>query len=353
MPPRVEGQLSDALIEGLNDPAIGLDRLGVIRVFNKAAGEVFGVKPSQAIGHTLLDVVPISDFARAFIAQIKDSCPVPVEQIMVLDGNRVFAVNISSVRTERGRNLGAVAVLRDMAGVQKIERSLDEVLNDLSRRISVPLTAIKGFVETLLEGPYQDQVITKRFLQIINQETNRLVRLVMTLEESVRANPAMPLNKTKGRLEELVSSVVEMFTPIAANKHVQLHTNFQEGLPWVDMDCELVRRAVVNLVDNAVRFTGVKGPGEVTIGVTQDGRSVVITVEDNGIGISKSDLPHVFERFYRSSLEPAASLGGTGLGLSVSQEIVEAHGGSVAIDSQLGQGCKFTVKLPIRLASNC
>lgn len=348
MPPRVESQLSDALIEGLGDPAIGVDRVGVVRVFNHEAGQVFNISPEEAIGRDIWDILPLSEFTRALISQIKETEPHPVEQVMVLPGDKLYAVRIFPVRTARRRNLGAVCILRDMAGVQKIEKGLDQILRDLSRRISVPLTSIKGFVETLLEGAYGDPNITKRFLQIINEETNRLVRLVMTLEESANLNSGLVVSKSRTRLESVVDAAVEMFTPIAAGRNVTIERLYAEGLPWVEVDSALLRKAVVNVVDNAVRFSAVNGQGKVTISVAKVERNVTICVRDDGIGIAANDLPHVFERFYRSELEPAASLGGTGLGLTVAQEIVEGHGGTVVVHSDGCQGTEVTITVPIR-----
>ncbi len=347
MPPRIEGQLADALIENLSDPCLGIDRSGDLRVFNRLAGRLFGLKPKEAIGRSVLEVLPLDDFTRAFIALVKSSDPVPSEQVMVFPGNRLFAVQMAPVRTSRGRNLGAIAVLRDMAGVQKIERGLDQIIEDMTRRISVPLTSIKGFVETLLEGSYRDLEITHRFLQIINEETNRLVRLVMSLEESAHAGEAPTIFRTRGRLEPIVQAALEMFRPVAVNKGVDLQVELGEDLPWLSLDFDLVQRALVNLVDNAVRFTGLRGKGRVLVRTAFQDREVLVVVQDDGVGITPEDLPHIFERFYRTMEGPGAELGGTGLGLSVAWEIVEAHGGRIVVESTPGKGATFTVRLPV------
>ncbi|MDO5296053.1 MAG: ATP-binding protein [bacterium] len=348
MPPRIEGQLSDALIKGLSDPAIGIDRVGMVRVFNDEAGVALGIKPEDAIGRKVWEVVTVSELSRAFMAQIKDSNPVTVEQVMVFPNNRLFAVKVQAVRTDKGRNLGAVAVLRDMAGIQKIERGIDQIMSDLNRSISAPLTAIKGCVETLLEGAYNDRTITHRFLQMINDEANRLVRLVMTLERSLADESAHKLNKTKCRLEDLVRSVIDMFVKVAENHHVSLAVEFPENLPWVEVDRALLNKALVNLVDNAVRYTGINNQGQIVITLSQRERTVVIEVKDNGIGIPPEERERIFERFYRGSDEKVANLGGIGLGLPVAADIVKAHGGTIEVSSEEGQGSTFTVVLPIR-----
>ncbi len=348
MPPRVEGQLSDALIQGMSDPAIGIDRVGLIRVFNNVAGAVLGISPQEAIGRKVWEVVTVPELSRAFMAQIKDSNPVTVEQVMVFPNNRLFAVKVFSVRTERGRNLGAVAVLRDMAGVQKIERGIDQIMVDLNRSISAPLTAIKGCVETLLDGAYRDQNVTHRFLQMINEDANRLVRLVMTLDESLKDEKAQHLNKSKCRIEDLLSKVVDMFHKVATSKNVVITLDVADALPWIEADSVLLSKALVNIIDNAVRYTGAKGEGSVNISVAQSERTVVIAVRDTGIGIPPEEQTRIFERFFRGSAREVTDLGGTGLGLSVAADIIKAHGGSVRVESELGSGSTFTLVLPIR-----
>jgi len=348
LPPRIEGQLSDALIENLSDPCLGIDRSGDIRVFNRLAGRLFGVKPKEAIGKSVLEVLPLDDFTRAFDlpGQVQRSGS-PANRSWSSPAIGSFAVQMAPVRTSRGRNLGAIAVLRDMAGVQKIERGLDQIIEDMTRRISVPLTSIKGFVETLLEGSYRDREITHRFLQIINEETNRLVRLVMSLEESAHAGEAPTIFRTRGRLEPTVEAALEMFRPVAANKGVDLQIDLSEDLPWLSLDFDLVQRALVNLIDNAIRFTGLRGKGRVLVRTGFQNREVLVVVQDDGVGITPEDLPHIFERFYRTMEGPGAELGGTGLGLSVALEVVEAHGGRIEVESTPGEGATFTVHLPV------
>lgn len=347
MPPRIEGQLSDALVEGLGDPCLGIDRSGEIRIFNAQAGRLFGLRPRDIIGKSIYEALPLSEFTRAFIAQIKASEPSPVEQVMVFPGDRLFAVQLSPVRTDRGRNLGAIAILKDMAGVQKIEKGLDQFLVDVTRRISVPLTSIKGFVETLLEGPYQDPDITRRFLQIINEEANRLVRLVMSLEESSHPGETPALALGTVHIDGVIQGAADMFREVAAGKNVELVVHGEPDLPLLQGDAEQLRRALVNLVDNAVRFTGVKGRGQVKVSAVHRNGSLHLAVADTGVGIPPEEQARIFERFYRVSEGPAAGLGGTGLGLSVAKEIVEAHGGSIEVQSKPGKGSTFTIHLPV------
>ena len=351
MPPRVEGQLSDALIAALEDGVIGCDRNGCIRIFNGAACSIFSVKENEVLGELCWNVLPGGEFARALVSQIKDSDPEPVQRLMLFPDQRMFAVKMYAVRSERGRNLGAYAVLRDMSGVKRIERSLDDVFNSLTQELANPLTTIKGFVETLLEGAYLDTEVTRRFLQIINGEANNLVRLVMSLDSVVHVeNDAQPV-KARFRLEALLERCVDLFVPVASSKRVEITCDFADNLPWIVADEKLLHRAFLNLMDNAVRYVSVKGGGKVALRVFKQDRNLVTEIKDDGIGITAEDMPHIFERFYRGHSAEVVNLGGAGLGLTVAQSVVQAHKGVIKVESEPGKGSVFTVVLPIRLES--
>ncbi len=347
MPPRVEGQLSEALIKGSEDGILGVDRSGSVRIFNDAIGEIFSISPGEAIGKNVWDILPKCEFSRALLSQIKDSNPEPIQRLMLFPNERMFSVKMMAVRSDRGRNLGAYASLRDVSGMQKIERSLDDVFTSLTREISVPLTTIKGFVETLLEGAYLDAQVTRKFLQIINGEANNLVRLVMSLDSVVKDKDSQPI-MSRFRLENLIQECIATFDPVAANKKVAFKLAISDDLPWITADPRLLRQVFVNILDNAVRFTGVKGGGLVEINIDIKDRQFIVTVRDNGVGISEADLPHIFERFFRGSGSENANLGGSGLGLSVAEGIVKAHHGHISVSSCKGEGSTFTVILPVR-----
>ena len=347
MPPRVEGQLSEALIQGSEDGILGVDRSGVIRIFNGTMGKIFSISPNEAIGKNVWDILPKCEFSRALLSQIKDSNPESIQRLMLFPNEHMFSVKLMAVRSDRGRNLGAYASLRDVSGMRKIERSLDDVFTSLTREISVPLTTIKGFVETLLEGAYLDAQITRKFLQIINGEANNLVRLVMSLDSVVKDKDSQPI-MSRFRLEDLIQECIATFEPVAANKKVTFKLSISDDLPWISADPRLLRQVFVNILDNAVRFTGVRGGGQVDINIDVKNRQFIVTVKDNGVGISPADLPHIFERFFRGSGSETANLGGAGLGLSVAEGIVKAHHGNISVSSSKGEGSTFTVVVPVR-----
>ncbi|MGM9999360.1 MAG: ATP-binding protein [Candidatus Bruticola sp.] len=351
MPPRVEGQLSEALIQESEDGILGIDRTGCVRIFNGAAGRIFGVKPCEAVGLNVWDVLPKCEFSKALLSQIKESDPEPLQRLMLFPNERMFSVKMMAVRSARGRNLGAYASLHDVSGMQKIERGLDDVFTSLTREISIPLTTIKGFVETLLDGAYLDTQITRKFLQIINGEANNLVRLVMSLDSVTKDREIKP-TMSRFRLEELVQECISAFEPIAAGKNISLICHIANDLPWITADPRLLRQVFINILDNGVRFTGVKGGGRIEVDLSMRGREFVVSIKDNGVGIEADDLEHIFERFYRGKNSASANLGGAGLGLSAAESIVKSHNGTISASGTPGEGSLFTIVLPVRPNDN-
>lgn len=307
---------------------------------------MLGVKADDVLEKELWEVLPINDFTRSLSQAVKASEPEESEQVVVFPPDRVYVAQMIPVESPDGRNSGVVAYLRDMTAVQKIERGLDQFLTDVNAQLKLPLTAIKGYVETLLEGAYQNQEVTKRFLQVINEETNRLTRLVVSLEEAA-TGPGSEPQKAPTDLLVIIREVAGMFNQVAAEKNLALQLALPTSLPSLSVAGEGMRRVLVNLIDNAVKCTGLKGYGWVKVTVRETPTDVEIVVADSGVGIDPDEQDKVFERFYRVTTGPAAELGGTGLGLAVAQEIVEQHGGSVSVASQVGDGATFTVKLPL------
>ncbi|MBI3925952.1 MAG: PAS domain-containing sensor histidine kinase [Armatimonadetes bacterium] len=341
---RVRGQLLEALLDGLQDACLGVDRSGRIKFINPAACRLLEIR-GDVLEEKFWDVFPINDFTRSLSGIVNDYDPSPTEQVVVFPDDRVYLAALIPVFNE-GRNQGVVALLRDMAAVQKIEKGIDQFLADINRQLKLPLTAIKGYVETLLEGAYTNEAITRRFLQVINEETNRLTRLAVSLEEAAGAAGPAPAPEPTD-LVPLVRASVEMFSSIAAEKNLQLKAELPDRLPPVMVEREGFRKVLINLIDNAVKCTGLKGHGWVRVsGDCREG-SVIVAVNDSGVGIPEPEQERIFEQFYRVKTGPAAELGGTGLGLFLAREIVSRLGGTITVESKPEEGATFSVRLPL------
>lgn len=345
---RVRGQLLDALLESLPDSCLGVDRSGRVRFVNQRALKLLSADPkAEWVDQTIWDVLPTSDFLKLLGQTVKSSVDTPVEQVVLIPPQSLCLCQLSPVHNEENRLQGWVAYLRDMTPVQQIEKGLDDLLRDVNQQLRTPITAIKGYVETLLEGAYQSPEVTKRFLQVINEETNRVTRLVLSLEEAANPN-AKPAEPVQLDLIPMLRRAATMFEGVAREKNLALACDLPERLPAVEVREDEIHKVLVNLLDNAVKCTGLKGYGQVKLQAEARRAGLEIHVIDNGVGIAEHEQAKVFEKFYRVQDGPASELGGTGLGLAVSRQIVEEHGGQLEVRSTVGQGSTFTVRIPFK-----
>jgi two-component system phosphate regulon sensor histidine kinase PhoR len=260
-------------------------------------------------------------------------------------GERVYRVSAVPIRDEGGGQEGAVLVLRDVTQVRQLERMRSEFVANVSHELRTPLTSIRGFAETLREGAAEDPQVRARFLGIIIAEANRLQRLLddlLTL--SYVENRQVELKAGRAAVEETAAEVVALLGPLAEAKKLELRLNLSSPLPPVNVHPDYLRQIMVNLVDNAIKYTP-RG-GKVEIAARVQGQAVQVEVRDTGIGIPAEALPRLFERFFRVDKARSRELGGTGLGLAIVKHLLERHGGSISVRSAPGRGSTFTFTLP-------
>jgi two-component system phosphate regulon sensor histidine kinase PhoR len=233
---------------------------------------------------------------------------------------------------------------------QKIEqlRYLDKVRTDfvanVSHELKTPLTSIRGFVETLEDGAIDDRDNARRFLAIIKKHTQRLGSIIDDLLRLSELESGGGIQKTTFDLKGLIDEVVMGFGHSLAAKHQNLTIASVAGDFTIRGDRDKLEQVFVNLIDNATKYT--EEGGQIKVQLADNGDSVIVTIEDNGIGIPKEDVERVFERFYRVDKARSREVGGTGLGLSIAKHIVLAHKGEICIDSESGKGTRVLVTLP-------
>lgn len=349
MPKKILGTLTDHLIDTLDEACLGVDREGRIQFANPPACEVLGLGEDWR-GVKIWDATAVREFIRAFAPLIKDSNATSREQVIVLPGDRAWLAQMAPVRGSEGRLAGAVAVLRDVSSIKRIENDVTSLVQRISQELKVPLTSIKGYVETLLEGALTDPAVCKRFLQIINDETNRMTRLLVGLldaagQETVSSTPPILAEVSPSRL---LRRVVDSLAPFACQKELEMVLRLSEPLGNVRAHEGYLEQALTNLLDNAIKFTGLDTSvrGRVTVTGRDDGSRVLIDIQDNGVGIDAAEHERIFERFYRVRSGAGAELGGTGLGLTIARDMVRVMGGSLEVRSASGEGSTFTISLP-------
>jgi two-component system, OmpR family, phosphate regulon sensor histidine kinase PhoR len=349
MPRRVRSGLQEIVLEHINDAVLAIDRDGKIVIFNALASAVFETSEETALGKKVWEIIKFSEFSRILMSTVKESDARTREQIILFPHNRLFQVRIFQARGDDSKLLGAIAILKDLSEFSKIEKAVNKYVANVSHELKTPLTSIKGYVETLLEGAYySDPEVTRKFLQVINEETNRMTRLILGMLELVRISGAPCQIELKPHsIYPLVHDAARVLIPIAQQNNINLSFKVPEDLPPVLVNEDKIKQVFINLIDNAIKFTGLKKEGHVVIEARDENKYMRISVSDDGIGIAPEHIDKVFERFYRVKEGPPAELGGTGLGLSITREIIEEHKGKITVESEVGKGTKFTITLPL------
>ncbi|WZL73083.1 ATP-binding protein [Clostridiaceae bacterium 35-E11] len=267
------------------------------------------------------------------------------ESIRIKDA--IFHARYAPFKNEKGEKTGIVMVIQDITERQKLDNMRKEFVANVSHELKTPLTSIKSYTETLLDGALEDQGIAEHFLKVIDSEADRMNRLVQDLLQLSRLDyKRVNWNKRETDLVKLIENVVLKMTITAKNKKQEVNfiTDTKEMIGIIDMD--KIEQVVLNILSNAIKYT--PDGGKIDIALHQQEDQGMLTIADNGIGIPEKDLPRLFERFYRVDKARSRELGGTGLGLAIAKQIVEAHQGNIQINSKEGEGTKVTITLPLR-----
>ena len=343
-----QGTQQEAVLGSMIEGVLAIDARQRLLGINRAAAELLGIAGDRVAGRPLQDVVRNPDLRQFALTAI--DCREPVEDDLVLHGlrDRTIRMRGTGLRDASGEG-GAVIVLNDVTEMQRLERVRRDFVANVSHELKTPIASIKGFVETLLDGAMDDPGDTRRFLGIVARQADRLAAII----EDLLALSRIEQSEGTGNLPRdtmPVAAVLEAATaaclPRATELGVVLEVDCPSDLGW-RINAPLFEQAVINLVDNAVKYSeqgdvvrlsAAHEPGEAG--------QLVILVQDEGCGIAADHLPRLFERFYRVDKARSRGLGGTGLGLSIVKHIVQAHGGSVAVESEPGVGTSFTIRLP-------
>jgi two-component system phosphate regulon sensor histidine kinase PhoR len=346
-----QGTQQEAVLGSMIEGVLAIDARQRVVDINRAAAELLGVDPNRAIRRSLQEVVRNPDL-RQFALRAID-CREAVEDDLLLRGvrDRTIRLRGTALRDLSGEG-GAVIVLNDVTDMQRLENVRRDFVANVSHELKTPIASIKGFVETLLDGAGDDPADTRRFLDIIARQADRLASIIedlLALSRIEQSEGTGNLPRETVRIADLLSAVTVDCLPRADDRSIRLDVTCDESIE-ADVNAPLVEQALINLVDNAIKYSD---PGRtVWIGVSVEAGSpdgdgvVLITVRDEGCGIEAEHLPRLFERFYRVDKARSRKLGGTGLGLSIVKHIVQAHGGTVAVESAPGVGSTFTIRFP-------
>jgi len=338
----------EAILSSMVEGVLAIDGEGKVLSINEAARTLLGIEFGSTEGRLVQEIVRNPELQQ-FVAKLLHRTAALEAEISFPDvqGERFFQLHGTSLSDVDGPT-GAVIVLNDMTRMRQLENLRRDFVANVSHELKTPVTSIKGFVETLLEGAMDNPVEAKRFLNIIAQQSNRLNSIIedilsLSLIEEYGEKRTIFLETEK--LKPVLVDAIALCQAAAEKKDITIELSCAEELK-AKINSLFLEQAIVNLIHNAVKYSGPSS--KIRVSVTRDEKSVYISVSDNGPGIAPEHLERIFERFYVVDKARSRKLGGTGLGLAIVKHVAQAHGGEVTVESKLGEGSTFTIYLPLK-----
>lgn len=344
---QMQAEQLSTLIDHVQSGLVLIGRKGYIELVNRKFLQMFGKNAKNYVGYLYYEVLehPIFDEAvqKVFLYEKRVK-----ESFTHYIGTEKYYYEIigAPIINEKNELKGAVIVVYDISELKKLELMRKDFVANVSHELKTPITSIKGFAETLLEGGMEDKEITREFLGIIYQEGNRMQELIEDLLAlSKLEQEDLELHYESFDATELVSDAVLGLQHKAKQKNLSLTLETDQKIV-LEADKPRVKQIILNLLDNAINYTPAEGM--ITVSVRQINDYIRFSVSDTGIGIDEESLARIFERFYRVDKARSRNTGGTGLGLAIVKHIVEVHKGQIDIESEVNKGTTIDVYLPIK-----
>jgi two-component system sensor histidine kinase VicK len=344
-----EKEKLSSILSNMNDGVIASDDQGKVIVINRRARQMLRIGNVDIRYQEVWDILGMpreaveshahgqQQIALIHIGEDEEEEPVTI---------RIMFTPI--FRRDKGTAAGTIAVLQDVTEQEKLEQARREFVANVSHELRTPLTTIKSYLEALDDGAVEDKALAHRFVGVMRNETERMIRLVNDLLHLSRLDSRKSqLSKVKTSVLEMLEEVADRFSFQMQQKNIQISISVDSQIGEVKLDRDQIDQVLDNLISNAIKYTGEGGYIQIQ-SKKLDQEWMEFKVQDTGIGIPKKDLSRIFDRFYRVDKGRSRSMGGTGLGLSIAREIVKAHGGMITLDSEYNKGTKVTFTLPLQ-----
>ncbi|QTN00049.1 PAS domain S-box protein [Sediminibacillus dalangtanensis] len=341
-----ENQMS-TVIDNMESGLMLIDEKGYVHMVNRKFLSIFGSTEKDYLGFLYYDVLDKEKIHKAVQEAFlyEEKVKVSFSITSGLERKAVEAVG-APIFNDKRELKGAVLVFHDITELKRLEEMRKDFVANVSHELKTPITSIKGFAETLLEGAMEDTELRRQFLEIILKESGRLQTLIYDLLElSKLEKEELRLEYTEVNVPSLVHDLLPVVKQQADKKQIELTADLPDQLAAV-VDEERLKQVLINLLNNAVNYT--QEQGKVALTILRNVDKLKITVADTGIGVPEKAQSRIFERFYRVDRARSRNTGGTGLGLAIVKHIIEAHKGSIYLDSKLNEGTVFTVELPLK-----
>ncbi|MBN1123983.1 MAG: PAS domain-containing protein [Sedimentisphaerales bacterium] len=337
-----------AVLSSMIEGVVAVDKHFHLISINDAAADLIGIRNEDCKGKSLQEVIRNTDLYEFVVRALQSNRPIDGQIVLREIGKEQFIQARGAVLIDaHGSEIGAVVVLNDVTQLRRLENMRKDFVANVSHELKTPITSIKGFIETLMDGAIHNPEDAMRFLDIIARQTHRLNAIVddlLTLSKIEQQTEKTDIELTAASIRPAIAAAVQLCEIKAGEKQIKIEWECDEALR-ARINSALLEQAVVNLIDNAIKYS--ETGALVRIEALQTQTDVQIRVIDHGCGIEAMYLPRLFERFYRVDKARSRKLGGTGLGLSIVKHIAQAHSGRTTVQSTPGQGSTFTIHLPL------
>lgn len=338
----------DGVLTHMSDGVLATDRRGNVTIINETAAELLSTSPDDAQGKSILDVLDIrKDYT---IRELLDNQDEVIIDLSTSQRELILHAYFSLIQRESGFISGLVCVLHDITEQQKVDRERKQFVSNVSHELRTPLTSVRSYVEALTDGAWKDEEVAPGFLKVVQDETDRMIRMINDLLSLSRMDSGTSkLDLEYVNLNELFNYILNRFDMILKSedqpsKKYTIDRVFTKKDLWVEIDTDKFTQVVDNLMNNAVKYS--PDGGVITARLLETHNHVILSISDQGLGIPRADIPHVFDRFFRVDKARSRKQGGTGLGLAISKEVINLLGGQIWVDSVEGRGSTFYISLP-------
>lgn len=344
----------DSVLTHMNDGVLATDRWGRVTISNSKALDFLNLQSENVIGHPILQVLGV---AKKYSLRRLFEHPHEIQvDLSNHDRELILHTHFSLVQRNSGFISGLVCVLHDVTEQEKIDEDRKRFVSNVSHELRTPLTSVHAYLETLIAGAWKDKDVAPHFLQVAQDETDRMIRMVRNLLTLSRMDSGrQKMNPELTNLNELFNHILKHYKlmikngdqiepNLKVNNNYHIVENFTSRTLWVELDPDRFTQVIDNIMNNALKYS--PSGGTITCSLYDSNNRVMLSIADQGIGIPRDAQDHIFDRFYRVDKSRTRASGGTGLGLSICKDIVEALGGSIWVESTEGHGSTFYISLP-------
>jgi two-component system phosphate regulon sensor histidine kinase PhoR len=336
----------EAILESMHEGVLALDTQERVITVNRAAEALLGVVATQAKGHIIQEVVRNVTLQRLVAAAMHSTESAMADIVLRGSEERFLQATATALRDAQGHDIGVLVVLNDVTQLRHLENIRRDFVSNVSHELKTPITSIKGFVETLRDGAFDNREHAERFLGIIARHAERLHAIIedlLALSRLEQGDESYDIPRSETTLTDVVqAAILDCAAKAEAQRVIVVPTCAAELRAIVN--APLLEQAIVNLLENAITYSNPDSC--VWVSARQHDDMLVIDVRDQGVGIPHDHLDRIFERFYRVDKARSRERGGTGLGLAIVKHIAQVHGGQVSVTSTVGQGSTFTMHIP-------